>query len=195
MKKAGDMSKVENMPLQTVGLRFFNVYGPNEYHKGTMASMVYHGYNQFREQGLVKLYKSYNKRYSDGGQLRDFVYVKDICSVVRFFLEHKEFSGLYNVGTSVASSFNELISAICEALNIENAVSYIEMPSDLKNSYQYYTKANIDKLVNTGYRVPFYSLKEGVRDYVLMYLENDFKIYLSQISCATLLKRTQEMKY
>lgn len=164
-------------PLQYVGFKFFNVYGPNEYCKGSMASMVYHGYKQQKNSGVIKLFQSCNPKYPDGGQLRDFVYVKDVCRVIVYFMEHPEYSGLFNVGTGRAQSFAELISAVFHALNKEVCIEYIAMPEHLKEKYQYYTQADISKLRNVGYDAKFMDVESGVRDYVLKHLDKGFEIY------------------
>lgn len=169
--------KQENKPGQCVGLKFFNVYGPNEYFKGSMASMAYHGYKQLRADGKIKLFKSCNPNYADGGQLRDFVYVKDICKVIKFFIEHPEHSGLFNVGTGRAQSFYELVSAVFESLGLEPNIEYIDMPIHLREKYQYYTKAEMKKIYDLGYKDNFMSVQEGVRDYVLGYLDKNYEIY------------------
>lgn len=169
--------KQTNKPSQYVGLKFFNVYGPNEYNKGSMASMVYHGFKQQRDTDKIKLFKSCNPNYEDGGQLRDFVYVKDVCKVILHFMNHPRFSGIYNVGTGRAQSFAELISAVFHALNKEVNIEYIDMPEHLKAKYQYYTKANIDKLRATGYSDEFMDVESGVKDYVTNYLAKNFEIY------------------
>ena len=167
----------EKKPPQVVGLKFFNVYGPNEYCKGSMASMVYHGYRQMKEDGKIRLFKSEDYHYVDGGQERDFVYVKDVCKVIRFFLEHPECSGIYNVGTGRAQTFAELASAVFYALGKEPVIEYIDMPEELKEKYQYHTQAEITKLRNVGYTEPFMDVKEGVKDYVLEHLKKGFAIY------------------
>lgn len=164
-------------PLQHVGLKFFNVYGPNEYFKGSMASMVFHGYKQILEGGKIKLFKSCNPNYADGGQLRDFVYVKDICSVIEWLLQHKDVSGLFNVGTGNAQSFRELAEATFQALDMHPNIEYIEMPEHLKKKYQYYTQANMSKLRQVGYDKDFMNLEQGVRDYVTNHLQKDFECY------------------
>lgn len=164
-------------PPQYAGLKFFNVYGPNEYFKGSMGSMVYHGYKQIREGGSIRLFKSCNPNYADGEQLRDFVYVKDVCSVILWLLEHKDVSGLFNVGTGRAQSFRELAEATFHALNLEPRIEYIEMPEHLREKYQYYTKAEMDKLRKAGYTQPFMSVEQGVTDYVQNYLNRGFEIY------------------
>lgn len=162
-------------PKTHIGLKFFNVYGPNEYCKGSMASMVFHGFNQLKENGVINLFKSYNDNYKDGEQLRDFVYVKDICSVIYYFLNNN-ISGLFNVGTGKARSFNDLANATINSRG-GGQINYIEMPMHLKNKYQYFTKAKIDKLRNVGYDKDFYDVESGVSDYVNNYLSNDFMIY------------------
>ncbi len=164
-------------PAQHVGLKFFNVYGPNEYFKGSMASMVFHGYRQMRDSGEIRLFKSENPKYADGQQLRDFVYVKDVCRVMRFFMEHPEQSGLFNVGTGRAQSFQELVSAVFTALGGTPNIRFIEMPEHLKEKYQYYTQAELTKLRAAGYAEPFMDVDAGVRDYVIHYLDRQFEIY------------------
>ena len=128
----------EVKPIQYVGLKFFNVYGPNEYFKGTMASMVYHGFNQIKKNGRIKLFKSENAAYEDGGQLRDFIYVKDVCDVIMYFLENPQYSGLYNVGTGKAECFAELARSVFHSLGLKPDIEYIEMPEKMKANYQYF---------------------------------------------------------
>jgi ADP-L-glycero-D-manno-heptose 6-epimerase len=164
-------------PKQYVGLKFFNVYGPNEYFKGSMASMVYHGYKQIKETGKIRLFKSYNPKYEDGEQLRDFVYVKDICDVVLWLLDNKNISGLFNVGTGEAQSFRELAEATFAAMELEPNIEYIEMPERLVDKYQYFTRAEMGKLVGVGYKSNFRSIQEGVNDYVKEYLSKGFRVY------------------
>lgn len=164
-------------PKQHVGLKFFNVYGPNEYFKGSMASMVFHGYKQIKECGKIKLFKSCNPDYKDGEQLRDFVYVKDICSVIFWLLQNKNVSGLFNVGTGKAQSFKELATATFCALNLEPNIEYIDMPEHLKEKYQYYTQASMKKLRINGYQEEFMDIQSGVRDYVTEHLMKDYEIY------------------
>lgn len=164
-------------PAQYCGLKFFNVYGPNEYFKGSMASMVFHGFNQIKETGKVKLFKSCNPNYKDGGQLRDFVYVKDICKVIMWLLVNKHVSGLFNVGTGRAQSFAELAEATFHALDLEPNIEYIDMPEKLRGKYQYYTKAEMSKLYDAGYPYHFADVENGVRDYVLCHLSQNFLTY------------------
>lgn len=164
-------------PKQHVGLKFFNVYGPNEYFKGSMASMIFHGYKQIQESGKVKLFRSYNPDYEDGGQLRDFVYVKDICSVILWFIRNPGVSGLFNVGTGRAQSFKELAEATFHALGLESSIEYIDMPEHFKKKYQYYTKAEMSQLRQAGYTKEFMDLETGAKDYVLEHLHKDFRIF------------------
>lgn len=164
-------------PAQYAGFKFFNVYGPNEYYKGNMASVIFHTFNKIRETGKMGLFKSYNPDYADGWQLRDFVYVKDICKVVRFTIEHPQVSGLFNLGTGEARSFYDLAVSVFRALGLEPSIEFIDMPVQLRARYQYYTQANIEKLRAAGYHEPFYSLEDGCRDYVVNYLNNDYKTY------------------
>lgn len=164
-------------PLQAVGLKFFNVYGPNEYYKGSMASMVFHGFGQIKKDGHIRLFRSMNPQYSDGGQLRDFVYVKDVCKVIMFFLDNPDISGLYNVGTGRAQSFAELAEAVFVALDIKPDIRYIDMPEHLVSKYQYYTQATLSKLRAAGYTDDFCDVKTGVKDYVCNYLDREYANY------------------
>ena len=169
--------QAKSFPAQYAGLKFFNVYGPNEYFKGSMASMIFHGYRQIQESGKIKLFKSFNPEYTDGGQLRDFVYVKDVCKVIKWLLKNRSVSGLFNVGTGRAQSFAELAVATFDALGLEPNIVYIDMPEHLKEKYQYYTKAEISKLRTAGYQEEFMDLQSGARDYVLNHLHKNFAIY------------------
>lgn len=162
-------------PKQWVGLKFFNVYGPNEYHKGPMASVIYHGFNEILKDGGMKLFKSYKAGYKDGEQKRDFIYVKDIVKVILFFLENPQISGIFNVGTGKARTFFDLGSALFQALNLESNIRFIDMPEDLKSRYQYFTEADMSKLKSVGYKESFYELEDGVKDYVQNYLIPLFK--------------------
>lgn len=164
-------------PPQYAGLKFFNVYGPNEYFKGSMASMIFHGFNQIQKRGTIRLFKSCNPNYEDGWQLRDFVYVKDVCSVILWLLEHPKVSGLFNVGTGRAQSFYELAAATFRALGLEPQIEYIEMPEHLREKYQYYTKAEMDKLRKAGYAAQFADLETGAADYVQNYLSKNHAVY------------------
>ena len=166
-----ELSKNQPTPPQWCGLKFFNVYGPNEYHKGRMASVAFHAFNQFKETNQIKLFKSEHPSYADGMQVRDFIYVKDAVKIVIFFLNNNNFSGLYNVGTGNAETFK----ALAEALLINTKgqpddIKYIEMPNDLKGKYQYYTQATMNKINSIGFNDNFMNLKEGVTDYLENYL-------------------------
>jgi ADP-L-glycero-D-manno-heptose 6-epimerase len=157
------------------GLKFFNVYGPNEYHKGRMASVIWHSFNQINNQGFVKLFKSHKEGYKDGQQLRDFVYVKDVLKICYWLMEQFEkgvdvASGLYNLGTGKARSFEDLAKATFSGLDKEAKIEFIPMPEDIRDKYQYFTEANMQKLKDAGYSDSFYSLEEGVNDYVRNYL-------------------------
>ncbi len=169
--------QAKDFPKQHVGLKFFNVYGPNEYFKGSMASMVFHGFNQIKADGEIRLFKSCNPDYEDGGQLRDFVYVKDICSVIAWMLEHENVSGLFNVGTGRAQSFRELAEATFHALGMKPNIKYIDMPEKLRGKYQYYTQADMKHLRVVGYDAPFANVEEGVNDYVKNHLAKEYLTY------------------
>jgi ADP-L-glycero-D-manno-heptose 6-epimerase len=157
-------------PPYWAGLKFFNVYGPREYHKGRMASVIFHSFNQIKKDGLVKLFRSHKQGYADGEQLRDFVYVKDVVKVCYWLMQHKVGNGLYNLGTGQARSFNALVNATFAGLDLQPNIQYIDMPLDIRDKYQYFTEANMQKLISSGYHEPFYSLEEGVDDYVRNYL-------------------------
>jgi ADP-L-glycero-D-manno-heptose 6-epimerase len=159
-----------NAPPLWAGFKFFNVYGPNEYHKERMASVAYHSFNQFRDTGTVKLFKSDRPEVEDGMQRRDFVYVKDAASVVCWFLRSNALSGIYNLGTGQARAFRDLATAVMVSSGREPHITWIDMPDDLKGKYQYYTQADMEKLRAAGYDRPFHTLEEGVRDYVQNYL-------------------------
>lgn len=152
------------------GLKFFNVYGPNEYHKGRMASVILHAFNQISATGAMKLFASHNPAYKDGEQLRDFVYVKDVVSVCLFLMQNKPANGLYNLGTGQARTFLDLARATFKAMGKEPAISFIPTPEDIRDKYQYFTEAEMDKLKNAGYNKPFSTLEDGVSDYVKNYL-------------------------
>ena len=152
------------------GFKFFNVYGPNEYHKGRMASVILHAYKQIKANGALKLFQSHHSNYENGEQLRDFVYIKDVVNVLYYFLESRKSSGIYNLGTGEAESFNTLGKAVFSALEMDEKISYIPTPKDIRDKYQYYTKAEMQKVRNTGYLKPFYDLKSGAEEYVKEYL-------------------------
>ncbi len=153
-----------------VGLKFFNVYGPNEYHKGRMASVIWHSFNQIREQGFVKLFRSHRPDFKDGQQLRDFIYVKDVIKVCYWLMVNQPASGLYNLGTGKARSFEDLVKATFAGLGREPQITFIDMPEDIRDKYQYFTEANMSKLKAAGYTESFYSLEDGVGEYVRSYL-------------------------
>jgi ADP-L-glycero-D-manno-heptose 6-epimerase len=152
------------------GLKFFNVYGPNEYHKGRMASVILQTVKQIRETGGMKLFRSHRPDYPDGGQLRDFIYVKDVVEVCLFFYKNQQNSGLYNVGTGKARAFWDLATNTFQALDLVPNISFVDTPADIRGTYQYFTEANMDKLRAAGYDRPFHTLEEGVAAYVREYL-------------------------
>lgn len=156
---------------RVVGLKYFNVYGPKEWHKGAMRSMVLKAYEQIKREGKIRLFKSYHPDYRDGEQLRDFIYVKDAVQMTVFFLERQELNGIYNVGTGIPRSWNDLANAVFSALGLEPRIEYIDMPEELRGKYQYFTKAEMKKLRLAGFSKPTMSLEEAVRDYVLKYLD------------------------
>lgn len=165
-----ELSKNQPTPPQWCGLKFFNVYGPNEYHKGRMASVVFHSFNQFKETNQIKLFKSEHPSYADGMQVRDFIYVKDAVKIIIFFLNNN-FSGLYNAGTGNAETFKALAEAVLiNTKGQPDDIKYIEMPNDLKGKYQYYTQATMNKINSIGFNDNFMNLKEGVTDYLESYL-------------------------
>ena len=170
-KREGYLDKI-------AGLKYFNVFGPNEYHKGDMQSIVSKAYKQAKETGRIKLFKSYSKEYGDGEQKRDFIYVKDAVDMTLFFGENKIVNGIYNVGTGQANTFNSFVKPIFKALNLKENIEYFEMPEVLKGRYQDYTKANMKKIRNAGYSSKFHNLEDAVIDYVSNYLNTDFP-YLS----------------
>lgn len=166
----------KKQPPFWAGLKFFNVYGPNEYHKGRMASVIWHSFNQIKANGVVKLFRSHRPDFADGQQLRDFIYVKDVLKVCYWLLEqalgeqNKVPSGLYNLGTGKARTFEDLVKATFEGIDRHSHIEYIDMPEDIRDKYQYFTEASMQKLQQAGYREPFYSLEDGVDDYVRNYL-------------------------
>jgi ADP-L-glycero-D-manno-heptose 6-epimerase len=153
------------------------VYGPNEYHKARMASMIFHGFHQVQQNGSIKLFRSHKEGFKDGEQLRDFIYVKDVIKMCFWFMEQsfeksnaKPASGIYNIGTGKARSFNDLVKATFSALNKDPDIRYIDMPEDIRDKYQYFTEAKMDKIRAAGYKARLYTLEEGVGDYVKNYL-------------------------
>ena len=162
--------KQEAKPYFWAGLKFFNVFGPNEYHKGRMASVVLHTFNQIKATGEMKLFKSHNPEFSDGGQTRDFVYVKDLSKIMMFLMNHRKDSGLYNVGTGKGRTFLDLAKNTFLNMNLKPNISFVPTPEDIRDKYQYFTEAKLDKLRAIGYNQNFYSLEEGIKDYVTNYL-------------------------
>ena len=166
----------QDHPPFWAGLKFFNVYGPNEYHKGRMASVIWHSYLQIKKEGTVKLFKSHRPDFKDGQQLRDFIYVKDVLSVCYWLMEqslakNKDLqSGIYNLGTGKARSFEDLARSTFAGMDRQPVVQFIDMPEDIREKYQYFTEANMNKLIKAGYTREFYSLEKGVDDYVRNYL-------------------------
>lgn len=152
------------------GLKFFNVYGPNEYHKGRMASVIFHAFNQIQVSDKVKLFRSHRIDYADGGQLRDFVYVKDVVDVIWFLYTAKPKNGIYNLGSGQARTFLDLAHATFQALGKLPLVEFIDTPADIRDKYQYFTQATMKKLISAGFKQPFTSLEVGVQDYVINYL-------------------------
>jgi ADP-L-glycero-D-manno-heptose 6-epimerase len=153
-----------------VGLKYFNVYGPNEYHKGDMRSVVHKAFEQIRDNGKVRLFKSRKPEYKDGEQMRDFVYVKDAVDMTLFFLDKKEKNGLFNIGAGKARTWNDLVKALFNAMGMPVNIEYINLPDKLADKYQYFTEASLDKLRSAGYKNPTASLEDGVADYVKNYL-------------------------
>ncbi|MBS1760450.1 MAG: ADP-glyceromanno-heptose 6-epimerase [Bacteroidetes bacterium] len=176
------LQQVQTPPFWA-GLKFFNVYGPNEYHKARMASMVFHGFHQINKTGKVKLFKSHRPDFKDGEQLRDFIYVADIAKVIFWMMQEKTdesknkttalHSGLYNLGTGKARSFNDLLTAVFKSRNLPATIEYVDMPLDIRDKYQYFTEADMHKLYQAGYHENFSSVEEGVQDYVTNYLSNN----------------------
>ncbi len=169
----------KNTPPAYAGLKFFNVYGPNEYHKRRMASVIFHAYNQIQETGFVKLFKSHKSEFKDGEQLRDFIYVKDVIKICFWFQEcwQKDpatfIAGIYNVGTGEARTFIDLVKATFAGMELPINIHFIDMPNDIQNTYQYYTQAEMQKIKDAGYREDFYSLEEGIAEYVTQFLQHN----------------------
>jgi len=167
----------EKQPRFWAGLKFFNVYGPNEYHKGRMASVVFHAFNQIKDTGQVKLFRSHDPRYKDGEQLRDFIYVDDVIKIMFWMMNEmlggrwtKTKNGIYNVGTGKARTFKDLVTAIFSSQDIDPVIKYIDTPEDIRDKYQYFTEADMSKLSEAGYTEEFLSLEEGVAAYVKNFL-------------------------
>jgi ADP-L-glycero-D-manno-heptose 6-epimerase len=160
----------ERQPYFWAGLKFFNVYGPNEFHKGRMASVIFHGFHQIKNTEKIRLFRSHNPEYKDGEQMRDFVYVKDVVNVCYFLMHHRKNNGIYNLGSGKARTFVDLAKATFKAMDIDENIEFIDTPADIRDKYQYFTEANMAKLKGIGYNTPFHTLEEGVSDYVKNYL-------------------------
>lgn len=169
--------KQKGNPPFWAGLKFFNVYGPNEYHKGRMASVIFHSYNQIMQHRFVKLFRSHKPGFKDGEQLRDFIYIKDILKVCYWLMisnaPDKIPFAIYNLGTGRARTFNDLVNTVFTGMSIDCRIEYIDIPGDIRDKYQYFTEANMQKLRDAGYAQDFYSLEEGVGDYVKNYLSKN----------------------
>lgn len=163
----------EKAPFFWAGLKFFNVYGPNEYHKGRMASVVLHAYRQISDQGFMKLFRSHKEGIEDGHQQRDFIYVKDVTEVCMFLMHHRKNSGLYNLGSGKARTFLDLAKNAFRAMYVEEDIRFVDTPEDIRDKYQYFTEADMSKLKSIGYDKPFTSLEDGISDYVRNYLQHD----------------------
>ncbi len=159
-----------SFPPNWYGLNFFNVYGPNEYHKGRMASVIFHAYKQIKEKGKITLFRSHHPDYKDGEQQRDFIYVKDVLKVSYWLMNHLPKSGIYNLGTGKANTFLELSNAIFKSLSLPCQIDFIDTPLDIREKYQYFTEANMQKLRAAGYPESFYSIETGINDYIHNYL-------------------------
>jgi ADP-L-glycero-D-manno-heptose 6-epimerase len=157
-------------PPHWAGFKFFNVYGPNEYHKGRMASVIFHTCRQIKASGGMKLFRSHRPDYRDGEQSRDFIYVKDVVDLLLFFLENKPAPAIYNLGTGKARTFLDLAKGTFHAMGLEPNISFVDTPIDIRDTYQYFTEADMRKARNAGYHQPFYGLEEGIEDYVQRYL-------------------------
>lgn len=158
--------KQEQKPFFWAGLKFFNVYGPHENHKGRMASVIWHAYNQIKASGQMKLFRSHNPDFKDGEQMRDFVYIEDVVNICYFLMHHRKNSGIYNLGSGKARTFNDLATAVFDNLNSPVNITYIDTPEDIRDKYQYFTEAKMDKIKHIGYDKEFTTLEEGVKDYV-----------------------------
>jgi ADP-L-glycero-D-manno-heptose 6-epimerase len=156
----------EKKPFFWVGLKFFNVYGPRESHKGRMASVVWHAYNQIKETGEMKLFRSHNPDFKDGEQMRDFVYVKDVCDVMYWMMHHRKDSGIYNMGSGQARTFLELVKAVFQAMGKEEKISFVDTPVDIRDKYQYFTEADMEKMHKVYRELELMNLNQAVIDYL-----------------------------
>jgi ADP-L-glycero-D-manno-heptose 6-epimerase len=162
--------KQEKKPFFWAGLKFFNVYGPNEFHKGRMASVIFHAFNQISKNKKMKLFRSHNPNFKDGEQMRDFVYVKDLCEVIVFLMHHRKNSGIYNLGSGKARTFLDLVKNTFKNMDVPEDIDFIDTPEDIRDKYQYFTEASMSKLLSIGYSKGFHSLEDGIKDYVKNYL-------------------------
>ncbi len=160
----------EEAPFFWAGLKFFNVYGPNEYHKGRMASVIFHAYRQIKKTGAMKLFRSHHPNFKDGEQQRDFVYVKDVAEVCYFLMHHRRNSGIYNLGSGKARTFLDLVGQTFQSMGKNPQIEFIDIPADIRDKYQYFTEANMQKLQGIGYQKAFHTLEEGIDEYVREYL-------------------------
>ncbi len=170
IRQSGVVSHESKVPPSWAGLKFFNVYGPNEYHKERMASVIFHSFNQIKTTGKVKLFRSHRPDFEDGQQLRDFIYVEDVAKVCHWLIGNPVASGLYNLGTGKARTFEDLVKATFAGMDKEPVIEYIDMPEDIRDKYQYFTEADMSKLRAAGYKENFYSLEAGVGEYVKKFL-------------------------
>jgi ADP-L-glycero-D-manno-heptose 6-epimerase len=170
-KQLFDLWAIRNGAINKIaGVKYFNVYGPNEYHKGDMRSVVHKAFEQIRDTGKVKLFKSKNPGYNDGEQKRDFIYLNDAVNMTLFFLDNKNLNGLFNIGSGTACTWNDLVKALFNSLGKPLNIEYIELPPHLVEKYQYFTEAKLNKIKKAGYKQPLHSLEDGVTDYVKNYL-------------------------
>lgn len=160
------LNQKDKRPVQWVGLKFFNVFGPHEYHKGNMQSVIYKIYKKIMNNEKVELFKSHKREYEDGEQVRDFIYIKDVVHIIIWFIENKKINGIFNVGSGKSRSFNALANAVFKFSNKEKKVSYVNTPTFLREKYQYYTQADMKKIYKAGYQNKFFSLEEGIEDYI-----------------------------
>lgn len=170
------LEQAQGQPPAWAGFKFFNVYGPNEYHKGRMASVIFHTARQIKATGGMKLFRSHRPDYKDGEQSRDFIYVKDVTDVLLFFLEKRPPNAIYNLGTGRARTFLDLATGTFRAMKLEPNITFVDTPADIRDTYQYYTQADMGKLRDAGYHQPFFGLEAGIEDYVQRYLAEE-RIY------------------
>jgi ADP-L-glycero-D-manno-heptose 6-epimerase len=166
-------AKAHGLLNNIVGLKYFNVFGPNEYHKGDMRSFCLKAYEQINKTGKARLFKSYKPEFADGQQMRDFIYIKDTVDMTLFFLDNPEVTGLFNIGTGKAHAWNDLVSAVFDAMGKNVNIEYIDMPESIRNQYQYFTQADMTKLRKAGYKEQTTPLEDAVNDYIQNYLQGD----------------------